>query len=253
MSESTTSPPPGASERLLTGLAEHGPMTAAVLAGHIGIGYSTATSRLRELEGLGHVEKTRTGKSTVTWQLTDQGAEAATSTGERHSSPTETPAIVGQPSETGGAPVTGLTSSGTPQPDPDDAAQADAPDNDDNAASGDAAPGPEVGTTRNLNGSTVQAKDLGIAAGGDGAQGSSANTRPARARRRKGELRAAVLALLKAKPGKPYKVQEICHLLNAGTTASKFSNGAVANALNKLTEDGSVQRLEDNIATYQAP
>ncbi|GGL93032.1 MarR family winged helix-turn-helix transcriptional regulator [Micromonospora yangpuensis] len=78
---------------------------------------------------------------------------------------------------------------------------------------------------------------------------------PAPPRRRKGQLREEVLALLRGNPGTAYKVGEICKLINQtheGTPVNKASAGAVANALDKLIVAGSVTRLDAKVATYQA-
>lgn len=79
--------------------------------------------------------------------------------------------------------------------------------------------------------------------------------KPAQPRRRKGELRDEVLALLRRNPEAAYKVGEICKLINQahdGAAVNKASAGAVANALDKLVIAGAVTRLDTKVATYQA-
>ncbi|WP_406106311.1 hypothetical protein [Micromonospora globbae] len=66
-------------ERVLTALAELGPITAAKAGESIGIAYPTTTSKLRELESTGHAERVRTDQRTTLWQLTDAGKAAAAS------------------------------------------------------------------------------------------------------------------------------------------------------------------------------
>ncbi|MFY1652804.1 hypothetical protein ACN27J_18175 [Solwaraspora sp. WMMB762] len=93
-------------------------------------------------------------------------------------------------------------------------------------------------------------------------QGSGASTqerdgrrKPAQPRRRKGELRDEVLALLRRNPDTAYKVGEICKLINQahdGAQVNQASAGAVANALDKLVIAGNVTRLDTKVATYQA-
>lgn len=94
------------------------------------------------------------------------------------------------------------------------------------------------------------------------AEGTEASTKegdgrrkPAQPRRRKGELRDEVLALLRRNPEAAYKVGEICKLINQahdGAAVNKASAGAVANALDKLVIAGAVTRLDTKVATYQA-
>ncbi|WP_416901322.1 hypothetical protein [Micromonospora echinospora] len=79
--------------------------------------------------------------------------------------------------------------------------------------------------------------------------------KPAQPRRRKGELRDEVLALLRRHRDTAYKVGEICKLINQardGAQVNKASAGAVANALDKLVIAGTVTRLDTKVATYQA-
>ncbi|MGC4808749.1 MarR family transcriptional regulator [Micromonospora sp. DT233] len=84
---------------------------------------------------------------------------------------------------------------------------------------------------------------------------SDGRRKPAQPRRRKGELRDEVLALLRRNPDTAYKVGEICKLLNQahdGDAVNKASAGAVANALDKLVIAGTVTRLDTKVATYRA-
>ncbi|MFY1673984.1 hypothetical protein ACN27G_29195 [Plantactinospora sp. WMMB334] len=94
-------------------------------------------------------------------------------------------------------------------------------------------------------------------AGGSGAstQERDGRRKSAQPRRRKGELRDEVLALLQRNPDTTYKVGEICKLINQahdGGQVNKASAGAVANALDKLVIAGNVTRLDTTVATYQA-
>ncbi|MDG4834156.1 hypothetical protein O7627_33365 [Solwaraspora sp. WMMD1047] len=88
---------------------------------------------------------------------------------------------------------------------------------------------------------------------GDAAQ--ERGSRPKPARRRKGQLRDEVLALLQRNPDTAYKIGEICKLINqanGGAPVNKASAGAVANALDKLVADDAVTQLDATVATYQA-
>ncbi|SCL20448.1 hypothetical protein GA0074692_0870 [Micromonospora pallida] len=88
-----------------------------------------------------------------------------------------------------------------------------------------------------------------------GTQERDGRRKPAQPRRRKGELRDEVLALLQRNPDTAYKVGEICKLINQardGAQVNKASAGAVANALDKLVIAGNVTRLDTKVATYQA-
>jgi hypothetical protein len=83
----------------------------------------------------------------------------------------------------------------------------------------------------------------------------SKRRKPGRPRRGKGELRNEVLTLLQKNPDTSYKVAEICKLLdkaNEDADVNKASAGAVSNDLDKLVGEGSVQRLDGKVATYQA-
>ncbi|MEV5691980.1 hypothetical protein [Micromonospora globbae] len=89
----------------------------------------------------------------------------------------------------------------------------------------------------------------------DSTQEGDGRRKPAQPRRRKGELRDEVLALLRRNPEAAYKVGEICKLINQahdGAAVNKASAGAVANALDKLVIAGAVTRLDTKVATYQA-
>src|SRR6266540_3789966 len=73
----------------------------------------------------------------------------------------------------------------------------------------------------------------------------SATTAPAptaaRPRRGKRELRDAVLSILQSNPDKPYKVSEVCKLIDQREPGRKTSAGAVANALHKFAGEGVVE------------
>ncbi|GAB3147183.1 hypothetical protein GCM10027290_30060 [Micromonospora sonneratiae] len=90
---------------------------------------------------------------------------------------------------------------------------------------------------------------------GTSTQEGDGRRKPAQPRRRKGELRDEVLALLRRNPGTAYKVAEICKLLNQthdGAHVNKASAGAVTNALFKLAIAGTVKQIDTKVATYQA-
>jgi hypothetical protein len=56
--------------KILAALSELGEATAAALAQHAGIGYSTTTPKLRALEADGHAERFRTTEGQTRWRLT---------------------------------------------------------------------------------------------------------------------------------------------------------------------------------------
>ncbi|HEX8343563.1 MAG TPA: MarR family transcriptional regulator [Actinoplanes sp.] len=69
--------------KILAALTELGEATAAALAQHAGIGYSTTTPKLRALEADGHAERFRTTEGHTLWRLTStaRAGTAADATG----------------------------------------------------------------------------------------------------------------------------------------------------------------------------
>jgi DNA-binding MarR family transcriptional regulator len=312
MTDSTKTP--STLQRVLTALAELGPVTATKVGESIGIAYPTTTSKLRELESTGHAERVRIDQRTTLWQLTDAGKAAAASltTGTTSvegppdpSAPDDDAASAesGQQAnphpeaepQPGAEPLSqepGEPPVGTSEPQTDSAAEigrvVPAPTLPTGTAATDACgpeaeqeadPDPQSDAAESVG--TVQDPPTGEPPAGEhtgetrpdsavGAEqqtpapdeGTEASTkegdgrrRPAQPRRRKGELRDEVLALLRRNPDTAYKVGEICRLINQahdGTAVNRASAGAVANALDKLVIAGTVTRLDTKVATYQA-
>ncbi|WJK33141.1 hypothetical protein [Solwaraspora sp. WMMA2065] len=61
---------PSALDKITAALADLGQNTAAVIAHHAGVGYSTATKRLRQLEEAGHAEPFRADDGRTLWRQT---------------------------------------------------------------------------------------------------------------------------------------------------------------------------------------
>jgi hypothetical protein len=76
-------------------------------------------------------------------------------------------------------------------------------------------------------------------------------------RRTAGSMRAAILDICEAQPDRQFKVGELCRLIdaanagNAGTGASKASQGAVYNAATKLAAAGTLTQTVEKPATFQ--
>jgi hypothetical protein len=95
-------------------------------------------------------------------------------------------------------------------------------------------------------------------ADGDGAHAGAggADARPAAGlagRRTAGSLRGAILDVLQDHPGQPYKISELCRLIdaaNTGTDAKKASAGAVHNAAMKLVQTGAAVLVVEKPATF---
>jgi hypothetical protein len=76
---------------------------------------------------------------------------------------------------------------------------------------------------------------------------------PVNNRRAGGTLRAAILAILAAHPGRQFKVAELCKAIdaaNTGSAAAKASQGAVHNAVVKLVADGAAVQTVERPATF---
>lgn len=279
MTDSTTNP--STLERVLTALAERGPVTAARISEVVGIAYPTTTPKLRELESVGYAERVRTEQRTTLWQVTETGKAAASVVPGSASmrAPAECDGRAGESQqradlrpEAEPEPASEASVAGQVSDDPPTGNQAG-----ESAETGQASPAPAAGpVAAGERATALQAKpepmpELETNQTADvehqtpaPAEGSGAGTqerdgrrKPAQPRRRKGELREAVLTLLQGNPGTAYKVGEICKLLNQeqardGAQVNKASAGAVANALDKLVIAGSVTRVDTKVATYQA-
>lgn len=261
-------------ERVLAALAELGPATAARISEVVGIAYPTTTAKLRELESAGYAERLRTEQRTTLWQVTAGKATVASVTAGSTSMQAPSPSDDDQAGESqqradlhpeaepepgSGAP----TEDQAPGSPPTDQQSGDSAETGTASPTPPQAPGPDVAggsepmpeletnsTTKAVH--QTPALTEGARTGPQERDGRRKSSQP---RRRKGELREEVLALLQGNPGTAYKVGEICKLINQsrdGEQVNKASPGAVANALDKLVMAGSVTRVDTKVATYQA-
>ncbi|MEH0985882.1 MarR family winged helix-turn-helix transcriptional regulator [Micromonospora sp. CPCC 205556] len=235
---------------VLVALAELGEATAAQVAEHAGLAYSTTTPKLRAWEGSGQVQRSRAGDGRTLWRLTDAG-RAATTGGSapqaRTASATADSMLASWAAEKHGGNVDVSPAAAQQQPrtggdapDPSAAlarcaagATSDAPAD----GEGQASPEPE---TSSQGRETVE----------PGPDGSRTGT----SRRSGGALRGAVLGILEAHPDRQYKTGELAKLIdaaNGGSGAAKASAGAVANAAIKLVADGQAVQTVERPATFQ--
>lgn len=272
MTDSTKNPT--TLERVLAALAELGPATAARISEVVGIAYPTTTAKLRELESAGYAERLRTEQRTTLWQVTETGKAAvasvtAGSTSMQAPSPSDDQAGESQQRADLHPEAEPEPGSGAPIEDPAPGSPPTDQQGGDSAETGPAsptppqAPGPDVAggsepmpelETNSTTEAVHQTPALPEGAG-TGPQERDGRRKSSQPRRRKGELREEVLALLQGNPGTAYKVGEICKLINQsrdGEQINKASAGAVANALDKLAMAGSVMRVDTKVATYQA-
>ncbi|RZU51258.1 hypothetical protein EV385_3068 [Krasilnikovia cinnamomea] len=78
--------------------------------------------------------------------------------------------------------------------------------------------------------------------------------KPAKPRRPKGALRAAILAALNNNPDRALRVGEMCKIIDGADQDGMFNKagpGAVVNALDKLVNDGDALRVSEAPASYQ--
>ncbi|MEV0003479.1 MarR family transcriptional regulator [Micromonospora sp. NPDC050980] len=258
MTDQPETAPPHALFKVLAALADLGDATAAAVAEHAGLGYSTATAKLRVWEGTGQTERIQGDDKRAVWRLTDSGhatvgaSRTATPTDSSFAEP-EAPAdesasvgdTVGDgPGDTEKSSERASTPDSTAEGEPpaaEPSAPADEPPTgDDPAPTVDDDP-PQAGTLDDSEAQAVATPD-------------SSTTAPGRSRRAKGSLRAAVLDILEAHPDRAYKTGELSKLIdaaNVGTDARKASPGAVANAADKLVGAGKAIRIDGKHATFQ--
>ncbi|MFJ6199151.1 MarR family transcriptional regulator [Micromonospora sp. NPDC092111] len=272
--------------KVLAALAELGEDTAAAVADKAGLGYSTATAKLRAWEKTGQAERVHTDSKRAVWRLTDAGRATVGTT--REPTPAGVPGT--PPLQPAGAAdhdgdltevadticvaeVEPAPQSDTPV---DNGARADvaatlpapqaqaAPQADTSDADVPASPVVEAtavpespastgGPTPDTGNQTppVHYKD---SQPGAATPSTDAGPPAARPRRAKGSLRGALLDVLEAHPDHAFKTSELCKLVdaaNAGTDARKASAGAVANAADKLVIAGKAIRTDDKYATFQ--
>ncbi|MBU8857747.1 MULTISPECIES: MarR family winged helix-turn-helix transcriptional regulator [unclassified Micromonospora] len=280
MTDTPEPAPAHAMFKVLAALAELGEDTAAAVADKAGLGYSTATSKLRAWETTGQAERVHTDSKRAVWRLTDAGRATVgaanaqpptgTSTGTGTDSPPspstddladptgasaapqEGPAPQGGTSEAGGEHAEAIDTAPTPPPLPADPpassdcppAQQTEPTPDAPAISSD--PAADTDEQTPPAGEKTDPPEAATPRGGSGPA--------ARPRRAMGSLRAAVLDVLEAHPDRAFKTGELCRLIdaaNAGTDARKASAGAIANAADKLVIAGKAIRTADKPATVQ--
>ncbi|MET7970885.1 MarR family transcriptional regulator [Micromonospora sp. NPDC005305] len=251
----TESPPAHSAIQVLAALAELGQATAAEVAKHAGLGYSTTTPKLRAWEGSGQAERVRTVDGRTLWRLTDAGRAATATTATPPPAAADAPAPAAEPE------VAQLDAAEA-QLQPGDA---DPPATVDTTGPPDSSPAsqqelepevPEAGepTAGNVAGKATDPACQTPAGGPDRGDSPRGEDRSTAGRRKGGSLRGTVLDILEAHPDRAYRTGELCKLIdaaNAGTGAAKASAGAVANAAIKLVAAGKVVQTVERPATFQ--
>ncbi|MFG3640747.1 MarR family transcriptional regulator [Micromonospora sp. NPDC047762] len=286
---------PSALDKVAAALAALGQDTAAAIAQRAGVGYSTATKRLRTLAEAGRAESLRADDGRTLWRhlpntaiSTDSGGPpATTSEARRDPSPALTDGIVDEahgPDDAPG-PAEEANTASAARPDdestrlPPDDEHRPTPDSDADRAALQVPPAkedadPDAPTTEPSEASPAGAENRAAAgasgqadsrpsldpAGSDDAVASSSPSDASSAsgggkpRRSKGSLRGAILDVLEAYPGQPFKTSELCRAIdqaNEGTDSAKASAGAVVNAVHKLVTDGAAVQVAEKPATFQ--
>ncbi|GIJ08440.1 MarR family transcriptional regulator [Micromonospora andamanensis] len=246
--------------KVLAALAELGEDTAAAVADKAGLGYSTATAKLRAWEKTGQAERVHTDSKRAVWRLTDAGRatvgthQAPPAAPDSAPDAPAAPACHDNPAEVAD---TAASPEATPTPQPGPPA-----DGEQVAATGGTAAAPQPASSNDSV--TAETATESDAAGEQHAAASEdadpvtpatrTDGRAASIRRGKGSLRGAVLDILEAHPERAYKISELCKLIdaaNVGTDARKASAGAVVNAADKLVNDGMAVRTVEKPATFQ--
>ncbi|MGW3890484.1 MarR family transcriptional regulator [Micromonospora chokoriensis] len=286
---------PSALDKVAAALAALGQDTAAAIAQHAGVGYSTATKRLRTLAEAGQAEPLRADDCPTLWRhlpitaaTTDSDDRPATTSDARRDPP---PALAeGNADEPHGpdeAPGPAETSTAVAAR-PDEESTGLQPDDDRRLApDGEAGlpvlqdPPAKPGSVPHgltpgeaSEASPAEAEDPAAAdtagqadswpsldpAGSDDTVTSSSPPEAPSAsgsgkpRRPKGSLRGAILDVLEAHPGQPFKISQLCKAIdqaNEGTDSAKASAGAVVNAVHKLVTDGVAVQVAEKPATFQ--
>ncbi len=265
MTDAPEAVPAHAMFKVLAALAELGEATAAAVADKAGLGYSTATAKLRAWEQTGQTERIHTESKRAVWRLTDAG-RATVGTDQAaspaHSSPPDVlPDEPAQPASED-EPVEATDTAEFPEEPP--TPQPANPDHGKPLTSvSDTAVPPDASTLPDGEAEPVAATDGDSqqpAPTPDGTEPDTATpsddpaTPTEGSRRAKGSLRGAVLDILEAHPDRQYKTSEMCKLIdaaNAGTGAKKASAGAVNNALVKLVAAGKAVQTVEKPATFQ--
>lgn len=270
-------------EAVAAALARLGQATAAEVAAASGVAYSTTTRHLRALHDAGQATPHTGADHRTRWRPATPTAAPTPASEDPQPAPTDpgrdphplappppdpAPAVPAPP-----GPPTSHTPADTPAPaphtpagrhdGPDDAPQpgmapthpAPATTTGDSPPDGEDPPGQDPAPdspSKALPGPTPRpAAHPDPARPGDRTTGQPG---PRRSRRAGGTLRGAVLDLLEAHPDRQFKVAELCRLIdaaNTGTDTARASQGAVANALDTLSRQGTVHRTADRPATFQ--
>jgi hypothetical protein len=264
---------------VLTAIADLGEATAAAIAQHAGLGYSTVAPKLRAWENSGHAEKYRHDQTNQTlWRLASAG-RVATATPAEHAGPSaaepentaprgdtdqpHTDPASGSPAEPAAVsppvePKPSDVPSTEPQPDPPYAGE-----------EGQHFEGPqtEVVAVEPVPVAAAVAPDAepdpdGAAAGIDDAKTDGTAARPApnsaapaKRKRPASALETSVLTILQSRPDEHFRVNDLRKLVDTADEGSGYpaaSAGAIFNALTKLTGKGEALLAEERPATFQA-
>ncbi|MFE9206627.1 MarR family transcriptional regulator [Micromonospora sp. NPDC007230] len=274
MTDATQPVPAHTMFTVLAALSELGEATATAVAEHAGLGYSTATAKLRAWEKTGQAERFRSDDNRAMWRLTETGRTTtatppstqgaadtppggtAVATSDT-ATPTDPPSTVDRPERDGEPPVPAARDTDSASPALASTGGAPAPlDTVTSSSSGDEQPSSgEAGHDRQQSDAAPDDAETEAEAGGESnsdPQGQAAAT--GNSRRVKGSLRGAVLDILEAHPDRQYKTSELCKLIdaaNAGSGARKASQGAVYNAAIKLAAAGTAMQTVERPATFQ--
>ncbi|SBT65656.1 hypothetical protein GA0070622_2657 [Micromonospora sediminicola] len=254
---------------VLAALRELGEATATAVAEHAGLGYSTATAKLRAWEKTGHAERFRSDDNRAMWRLTDTGrTTTATPPSTQDAADTPPGGTAAATSDTA-TPTDPLDTPDAPERDSEPPAPADEaspalastggapapPDTVTSSRGGDEQrpPSEEAGHDRQQSDAAPDDAEA-KGEGGLNADPQGQATATGNGRRVKGSLRGAVLDILEAHPDRQYKTSELCKLIdaaNAGSGARKASQGAVFNAAIKLVAAGALVQTVERPATFQ--
>ncbi|MCI4066187.1 MarR family transcriptional regulator [Micromonospora sp. R77] len=242
--------------KVLAALADLGDASAAAVAEHAALGYSTTTSKLRAWEESGQAERFRTGDGRTLWRLTAAGRTATAAPGGdmvegAGFSGTSDPAVAGggEQRDSGNEPATADDDQTVGRGGPAAVPALDASEVSEEPAAGPDGRGAGVAPDQ----STTTATPL-TGVGVDAGTASQATDQPPKVRRAGGSLRATILDILEAHPDRQYKTGELARLVdaaNAGSGAAKASAGAVANAAIKLVAAGRAVQTVERPATFQ--
>ncbi|MEU1840266.1 MarR family transcriptional regulator [Micromonospora chersina] len=271
MTDATQPVPAHTMFTVLAALSELGEATATAVAEHAGLGYSTATAKLRAWEKTGQAERFRSDDNRAMWRLTDTGRTTTATPPSTQDAADPPPSGTPVATSDTATPTDPLGAPGVPKRDSEPPVPADQ-DTDEASpapASTGGAPAPLDTVTSSSGGDEERppseeaghdgqqsdaAPDDAEAEGGSNADPQGQATATGNGRRVKGSLRGAVLDILEAHPDRQYKTSELCKLIdaaNAGSGAKKASQGAVYNAAIKLVAAGTLVQTVERPATFQ--